>query len=147
MPFFNAEPYSPAAMFPPPNSRLICLLASLLLAACASSRAPLIATDLDADRRMALRVGQSLVITLPADRSAGRLWALAQHTLETLALDGEPNYMQESGSAAAGDAPGSETWRFVAVRAGLDELRFEYRRPLEARDFPARVLRFRVTTE
>ena len=53
--------------------------------------------------------------------------------------------MQESGSAAADGAPGSETWRFIAVRAGLDELRFEYRRPLEAGVPPARVIRYTVT--
>ena len=133
-------------MFAPTISRLICLLGTtLLLAACATSRAPLIASDLDADRELALRVGQPLAITLPADRSTGRIWVLAQQTLEALALDGEPTYMQESGSAAADGAPGSETWRFIAVRAGLDELRFEYRRPLEAGVPPARVIRYTVT--
>lgn len=133
-------------MLPPTISRPICLLAaSLLLAACASSRAPLIASDLDADRVIALRVGQSLAITLPADRSSGRVWMLAQQTLETLALDGEPTYMQETGSGASGGAPGSETWRFTSVRAGLDELRFEYRRPLESGAPAARLIRYTVT--
>lgn len=121
------------------------MFAILLLAACASSRAPLTATDLDADREIALRVGQSLVISLPADRASGNGWVLTQQTLEALALDGEPTYMRESGSGAASGAPGSETWRFVAVRAGLDELRFEYRSEAETGAPAARVIRYTVT--
>ena len=138
---------NPAAMFPtsPPLSlsRPICLLTALLLTACASTRAPLFASEFDADRKIALRVGQSLVITLPADRSTGQVWMLTQLTLESLALDGEPTYMQESGTAAAG----SETWRFRAVRAGLDELRFEYRRPQERGVPAARAIRYTVTAQ
>lgn len=132
-------------MTPLLRCRPLRLLAALLLAACAGSRAPLIASDLDADRVLALRLGQSLAITLPADRSSGQLWLLAQPTLEVLVVDGEPTYMQESGNAAALGAPGSETWRFTAVRAGRDELRFEYRRPSELGAAPARVLRYRIS--
>ncbi|MBK7663548.1 MAG: protease inhibitor I42 family protein [Sterolibacteriaceae bacterium] len=127
-------------MLLPSTARLLCLLTALLLAACAGSRAPLIVSDLDADRELALRVGQSIAITLPADHAGGHGWQLAQRTLEALALDGAPTTMQESGNASG--APGSETWRFTAVRAGQDELRFEYRRAYAE---TLRVVRYRIT--
>lgn len=127
-------------MLPTSTGRLLCLLAAVALAACASFRAPLIASDLDAGRELSLRVGQSIAVTLPADHSGGNGWEMTQSTLEALTLDGEPTTMRESGNASG--APGSETWRFVAVRTGQDELRFEYRRP-DAETL--RVLRYRIT--
>lgn len=136
------------------RSRLIRLLPALLAAAvlaagCASSRAPIIATDLDADRVIALRVGQPLVITLAADRDSSRQWQLEQQTLEALALDGQPTYMREtvggSANGQAGVSARSETWRFVALRAGRDELHFAYRHPDDGRAPPARVIRYSVS--
>ncbi len=129
------------------------LSVALLCAGCAASRAPVIATDLDADRVIALRVGQALAITLPADRDSGRQWQLEQQTLSALALDGQPTYMHEtvSGSASsetgstASAQAGSETWRFIALRAGRDELHFAYRHPDDDQAPPARVIRYSVT--
>jgi predicted secreted protein len=125
------------------------MLVALLCAGCAASRAPVIATDLDADRLIALRVGQALAITLPADRDSGRQWQLEQQTLVALALDGQPTYMHEtvSGNASSqSSAPtGSETWRFIALRAGRDELHFTYRQPDDGAAPPARVIRYSVT--
>ncbi|MBK8336283.1 MAG: protease inhibitor I42 family protein [Sterolibacteriaceae bacterium] len=140
-------------MLPVWRSRLIRLLPALLAAAllasgCASPRAPVIATDLDADRVIGLRVGQSLVITLPADRDSGRQWQLEQPTLQALALDGQPTYMRETvgGSADSQTAQsGSETWRFVAVRSGRDELHFAYRHPDDGQAPPARVIGYSVS--
>lgn len=141
-------------MLPVWRSRLIRLLpallaAALLAAGCASPRAPVIATDLDADRVIALRVGQPLVITLPADRDSGRQWQLEQQTLEALSLDGQPTFMRETVSGSAGSQTdvraGSETWRFVALRPGRDELHFAYRHPDDGQAPPARVVRYSVS--
>lgn len=127
-----------------PSGRLAVACAALLLAACASTRAPVAASDLDAGRPIALRVGQSAVISLPVDRNAGYGWTLAQTTLDVLAQDGEPGYVAETGSGAPASATGSEIWRFTAMRRGRDELRFEYRRDDAPEQAPARVLRFEV---
>jgi predicted secreted protein len=140
-------------MFSLRRSRLIRLLpallsAALLSAGCAASRAPVIVTDLDADRVIALRVGQALAITLPADRDSPRQWQLEQQTLAALALDGQPTYMHETVSGTASSQTsaqaGSETWRFVAVRAGRDELHFAYRHPDDGQAPPTRVIRYSV---
>lgn len=124
---------------------LAALSATILLAGCAASRPPVTASDLDAQAPIRLRVGQPLAITLPADRDAGYAWHLAQTTLDALALDGDPTYTAETGSGANAGAAGSEVWRFVAVRRGRDELRFEYRVETAtdgtAGAAPARVLR------
>ena len=108
-------------MLPVWRSRLIRLLPALLAAAllasgCASPRAPVIATDLDADRVIGLRVGQSLVITLPADRDSGRQWQLEQPTLQALANDtNEPLEFYLLGRNSDPD--------FASATAGLAESR------------------------
>lgn len=127
-----------------PLAVLAAAFAIVLLGGCAASRPPVTASDLDAQAPIRVRVGQPLVIALPADREAGRAWHLAQTTLEALALDGDPTYTAETGSGANAGAAGSEVWRFVAVRKGRDELRFEYRAEASSdgtSSAPARVLR------
>lgn len=114
------------------------------LAACASAPKPVTVSDLEHDREIALRVGQTLVVTLPTDRASGYGWALAQESLNTLMLDGEPSYMRESSPEAAPGASGSETWRLVALRKGRDTLRFDYRRPWQVGTPAARSARYTV---
>lgn len=118
------------------------LLAGALAAGCTSARKAVVATEFDAHAPVRVSPGQSFVITLPADRDAGYAWHLMPSTLDALALDGDPTYMAESGSGAAAGAPGSESWRFVALRRGRDELRFEYRGT--AGPDTLRVLRYEV---
>lgn len=120
----------------------ILVVVGMLAAGCAATRKPILLSDLDAYTPIRLAVGDSLVITLPADREAGQAWNLAQTALEVLALDGDPTYMAEAGDGAG--AAGAETWRFIARRRGRDELRFEYRDQAASDAPPARVLRYEI---
>ncbi len=134
-----------------PLPGLATVFAIALLGGCATSRPPVTASDLEAQAPIRLRVGQPLAITLPADRNAGYAWHLTQTTLEALVLESDPTYTAETGSGANAGAAGSEIWRFVAVRKGRDELRFEYRAAAAADEKPdatpmrvLRVLRYEV---
>lgn len=44
-------------------------------------------------------------------------------------------------------AGGAELWRFLAIRAGRQELQFQYRRPFEKRTEPKREVSIAVTVK
>lgn len=129
-----------------PCFRAVVPILVLALAACAAPRA-VVLSDFDTERNMRLRVGQRLVVTLPADRSAGYGWALANDTLEALMVEGEPTFMRESGGGATTEVEGSETWRLVAVRKGRDMVRFEYRKLHMQEAPPERVARYTIVVD
>jgi predicted secreted protein len=119
------------------------LLPLVLLTACGTPR-PLMLSDFDTERSVTLRVGQTLVVALPADRSAGHGWVLTNRRLDAVMLEGEPTFTRESGAGTGGAAEGSELWRLVAVRKGQDALHFEYHTSDDREATPERVARYLV---
>ena len=124
------------------------VLLLLMLAGCAGGPqypgtppAPaLMLQESDAGRAIEVERGRKVTIRLQANPSTGYRWSVAS-TGEALEQSGEPFHAAESSMRGAG---GGEYWSFMPVRAGKQELRFEYRRPWERDKPPARVLGYTV---
>lgn len=96
----------------------------------------------DADRTIAVPVGQRLVLRLALKAGTGYRWTLAGGG-GVLAQEGEPSTVPAPAAAATFGAGGWQVYRFQAVRPGRQTLRFEYRRPWEQRP-PAQVAEFTI---
>lgn len=83
-----------------------------------------------------LRPGQELVVRLRSNPSTGFGWRLARGAA-VLAPAGAAAFEADADAQGRVGAGGIETWRFRAVAAGRDTLRFEYRRPWEKDAAPA----------
>ena len=122
-----------------------------LLAACGLFSAkkpppppPLSVTEANSGGTVALAPEQRLIVRLPSNPTTGYRWSLVQQTAGVLEPDGAPTYEQGSGGAGAG---GTETWKFVPIKAGEETLRLEYRRLWETDAAPARVVSYKVTVQ
>ncbi len=95
----------------------------------------------DAGRRVVLRTGEMLGISLSGNPSTGYRWEVGEIDERVLRPAGEAVFEPDSGLIGAA---GRVTLRFQASRAGVARLRLVYRRPWESRP-PART--FGLTVE
>jgi inhibitor of cysteine peptidase len=86
--------------------------------------------------------GKEFSITLPANHTTGYSWRLAS-ALDPATLSLTGNVYHESTSGAVG-ASGEEVWTFSAQTKGTVELDFEYVRPFEKNEPPAKTAKFSV---
>lgn len=90
-----------------------------------------------------LRIGQELFVRLPANRTTGFQWALAD-TARTVVAPQSTQYVQDVPSGLAVGVGGNEYWRLRAIAAGSRLLVFVYRRPWESQP-PARTAEVTAT--
>lgn len=95
-------------------------------------------TEADADRAVALKVGQVVEFRLTADRVAGFTWIPAHNLLPVMGTDGVPEFETEEGAPES--APGTEVWRFIGRQPGHAHLVFEYRKPFDASAPPSQTI-------
>jgi inhibitor of cysteine peptidase len=105
---------------------------------------PATITEADANRKIALSVGQELILRLESNRSTGYSWFLAGSDHPILTNLGRPAYKVGGKLPGAG---GVETWTLRATKSGSEILKFEYRRPWEKKAAPAKTLLFHVTVQ
>lgn len=116
----------------------------LCLGGCASpGLEPLTAAD--SGITVSRHVGQTLTVTLPANRTTGYSWFATGDVTGVLALEGEPIYSTDRGASDRIGAGGSTTWTYRAVSPGQAHIRMDYRRPFEEDIAPAR--RFEATVD
>jgi inhibitor of cysteine peptidase len=129
----------------------IATIASLsLLAACAPSAgrqtAPAVG-DVQAirDGRTLLRVGQTLLITLPSNATTGYSWTLSGGRIDVLA-PGSPFGEEITDPHAAGmvGVGGVTSWRFLAAQPGTATLTFRYGRAWEPDARPAETATYAI---
>ena len=89
------------------------------------------------------QVGQTLTITLPANRTTGYSWFATGDVTGVLSLESEPVYTPDASDRMG--AGGSTTWTYRAISPGQAHLRMDYRRLFEEDIAPAR--RFEATVE
>jgi predicted secreted protein/uncharacterized lipoprotein NlpE involved in copper resistance len=94
------------------------------------------------DAATELRVGQELIVRLPANRSTGYAWALVD-TTGAMALK-STQYIQDTPTGLAVGIGGNEYLRLRATRPGTQTLLFEYRRSWEKQAAPASTAEVRV---
>ncbi|TQM31215.1 protease inhibitor I42 family protein [Nocardia bhagyanarayanae] len=101
-------------------------------------------TEADSGQNRALRTGQQLIVTLPANPSTGYGWRLAALDQNVLRPEGEPDYRPDADRPIAPGSGGSAVWTFVGNAAGVTELALEYARPWEHGVEPAQKFTLRV---
>jgi inhibitor of cysteine peptidase len=92
-------------------------------------------TDNDSGKTIAMKVGQSLAIRLPANPTTGYSWTLADKP-ELLPLR-KSEYVAGAGKDGAMGAGGTQVFGFAAADSGTATIKLNYRRPWE-NDPPAR---------
>jgi predicted secreted protein/uncharacterized lipoprotein NlpE involved in copper resistance len=90
-----------------------------------------------------LRPGEDMLVRLPANRTTGFQWALADSARDVVAAQGTL-YVQDAITGLAVGVGGNEYWRLAAARRGERTLRFVYQRPWE-QQAPVRAAELRVT--
>ncbi|MCG2766855.1 MAG: protease inhibitor I42 family protein [Anaerolineae bacterium] len=107
---------------------IIILLAILLLAAgCGSSKEIDLGAD-DNGRKVEMKAGQVLVISLESNPTTGYAWEVVNFEEGVLEQAGEPEFKADSKLVGAG---GVQTFRFKAAEAGEIELKLLHHRSWE----------------
>jgi inhibitor of cysteine peptidase len=126
------------------------LLRLLLVALVASyvnrslSAPPQALTEADANHKVALEVGQELMVKLESNRSTGYSWSLTESENPILTSLGKPTYKISGALPGVG---GFETWKLRATKVGRETLKFEYRRPWEKKVSPEKTVLFHVMVQ
>lgn len=121
---------------------LVALVASFANRSLAAS--PRALTEADANHKVALKVGQELMVKLESNRSTGYSWSLTESENSILTSLGKSTYKISGGLPGAG---GFETWRLRATKSGRETLKFEYRRPWEKKVPPAKTVLFHIAVQ
>ena len=94
----------------------------------------------------ALKVGQTLVITLASNPSTGYGWTVSgAPDSAVLAQDGDITYTATNPDVVMPGSGGSETVRFTATAAGTTTVVLDYRRPWETDVPPVETVTIDVT--
>ncbi len=93
-----------------------------------------------------LKVGGVLEVRLEANHTTGYSWVQTPAANPVLTRLGAAAYEQEPAGGKAG-VGGVEVWKFKAIKAGKQSLRFEYRRPWEKNTSAAKTVTFSVTVQ
>jgi inhibitor of cysteine peptidase len=81
---------------------------------------------------VSLKVGQTLVVTLPSNPSTGYSWTVSgAPDSAVLTQEGDITYTPSNPDVVMPGSGGSETVRFTATAAGTTKLVLDYRRPWE----------------
>jgi inhibitor of cysteine peptidase len=128
---------------------LVAIAAAVALAGCGSleRQSPKIVTAGQDGGAVALRKGDTLVVTLDANITTGYRWETTGGTGTVLTLIGTPDYLPEKVAAGMVGAPGEMVFRFRAASAGQAELVLGYLRPFEKGVAPAKSVRYVVSVQ
>ena len=119
-------------------------LAAGNLASCQPAAQPVAIGEQDAGGTVALKVGDTLVVSLDGNPTTGFTWAPAAQDPVLLRQVGETEFQPESDRTGA---PGKVILRFEAGSPGQTLLRLYYGRSWEADDLPAETFEVTVVVE
>lgn len=102
----------------------------------------------DHGHQVNLKMGDTLVVRLPSNRSTGYNWLLSEGEAPaggTLgALQGAPRYDRNIDGIYSVGAGGVEIWEFRTLKSGEGILKLEYRRSFENGVAPVKVVVFPI---
>jgi inhibitor of cysteine peptidase len=94
-----------------------------------------------------LASGQALLVRLPSNPTTGYRWVYVEPKDAVLRVDGPSTYEAAQSSGNTAGAGGTEIWKLAPLKAGQQQLRFEYRRPWEQDVAPSQVATYAVTVK
>jgi inhibitor of cysteine peptidase len=104
-------------------------------------------TDADDGKKVAVAVGEYLVISLSGNPTTGYSWKSAAPPGDALKPVGEPEYAQTPGRAGMVGVGGTFVFKFKAVKPGKAEVKLAYARPWEKDKPPAKTFAVPVEVE
>jgi predicted secreted protein len=122
---------------------LIMLLAGCLMAALQAAR--LDVTEEENGKDLLLDRGDLLVVHLPSNRTTGFGWQPFFSRIGVLKLEGDAFYLANRTSARLVGTGGTESWIFLAEKAGSTTLTLGYVRPWEKAKAPEKTVAWPVT--
>jgi inhibitor of cysteine peptidase len=120
-------------------------IAGLALTGCTTSRLsehPRTLTEEEDGRRIAMQVGETLVVRLPSNPSTGYGWVNSSSGETTLRREIDGTYQPGPRPEGVVGSGGTEVWQFRVIHVGRESLRFEYQRPWEKATPPAKVVTY-----
>jgi inhibitor of cysteine peptidase len=90
---------------------------------------------------------QSLLVRLPSNPTTGHRWVYVEPKDAILRVDGPSTYEPSQTAGGPPGAGGTEIWKLAPLKAGQQQLRFEYRRPWEQDVAPSQVVTYAVTVK
>jgi inhibitor of cysteine peptidase len=102
-------------------------------------------TQADNGKLVALKVGESLAITLDSNPSTGYSWQLGAMKRAILQQQGEPQYTPPAQPLPG--AGGQHTFQFTAVGAGRTTLTLVYKQLFDRKAAPAEKFTIQVTVD
>ncbi|WP_405166130.1 protease inhibitor I42 family protein [Nocardia sp. NBC_01499] len=118
-------------------------------AAPTSAQGPAAVTAGQADngQERQVAVGQSLVVTLPANPATGYLWQITELDANLLQAQGDPGYKPDPNVPVAPGSGGGTVWTFVGKAPGTTKLSMDYLRPWEQGVEPAQTYSLTIKVE
>ena len=108
---------------------------------------PVTVTTAQAGTGVELAAGQALLVRLPSNPTTGYRWVYVEPKDAVLRVDGPSSYEAAQSAGNTAGAGGTEIWKLAPLKAGQQQLRFEYRRPWEQDVAPSQVATFAVTVK
>ncbi|PXX64254.1 inhibitor of cysteine peptidase [Nocardia tenerifensis] len=109
--------------------------------------APVTATEADDGQERRVAVGQTLVVTLPANPSTGYMWQIAGLDTNLLQAQGDPGFKPDPNVPVAPGSGGGSVWTFVGKAPGITTLSMDYLRPWEQGIEPAQKFSLTIKVE
>ena len=108
---------------------------------------PVTVTTAQSGTSVELAAGQTLLVRLPSNPTTGYRWVYVEPKDAVLRVDGPSSYEAAPSAGNIAGAGGTEIWKLAPLKAGQQQLRFEYRRPWEQDVAPSQVATFAVTVK
>ena len=125
----------------------LCALLAVAAFSSMESATELRLTESDQDRTYLLHRGDTLLISLPSNRTTGYGWDYLFSTVGLLRQEGEMVYQQGKRAEGMVGTGGAEIWKFMAVKKGKTSLCFSYLRPWERSIAPVKTTTWNITVE
>lgn len=103
-------------------------------------------TETENGQQLNLAPEETLTVTLASNPTTGYSWQVLEIDSAVLALDGDPEYRQSSGSEGLVGSGGIETFHFKAAGSGETTLKLGYMRPWESEP-PVETFEIRVVVQ
>ena len=94
-----------------------------------------------------LAANQDLVVRLPSNPTTGYRWIYVEPKDAVLRVDGPSTFESTQTAGGVVGAGGTEVWKLAPLKPGLQQLRFEYRRPWEQGVAPSQIATYAVTVK
>ncbi|MCF5802236.1 protease inhibitor I42 family protein [Pseudomonas tremae] len=127
-------------------ARFIAPLSLALLTACAQTPKSIVSIDSQSDCPLALKTGQTLILTLPSNPTTGFRW-LTQNPAQNILRSLGPEVYANAETKEMVGSGGQSVWRYKATDAGTGRLMMTYQQPWAPEVQPEQTFECAITVD